>query len=56
MSCRVTTTDSTSPSSERIGVALTRVVTVRPGVLDNDLRGHASPQAMFRHVQTTGCW
>ena len=30
MSCRVTTTDSTSPSSERMGVALTRVVTLRP--------------------------
>ena len=30
MSCRVTTTDSVSPSSERMGVALTRVVTLRP--------------------------
>ena len=30
MSCRVTTTDSTSPSSERMGVALTRVVTLLP--------------------------
>ena len=29
-SCRVTTTDSVSPSSERMGVALTRVVTLRP--------------------------
>ncbi len=26
-SCKVTTTDSTSPASERMGVALTRVVT-----------------------------
>ena len=30
MSCRVTTTDSTFTSSERMGVALTRVVTDRP--------------------------
>ena len=30
MSCRVTTTDSISPSSERMGVALTRVVIDRP--------------------------
>ena len=30
MSCRVTTTDSTSPSFERMGVELTRVVTLRP--------------------------
>ena len=30
MSCRVTTTDSTSPSSEKMGVALTRAVTLRP--------------------------
>ena len=29
-SCMVTTTDSTSPSSDRIGVALTSVVTLRP--------------------------
>ena len=29
-SCRVTTTDSTSPSSEKMGVELTRVVTLRP--------------------------
>ena len=30
MSCMVTTTDSTSPSSERMGVALTKVVTLLP--------------------------
>ena len=30
MSCRVTTTDSTSPSSEKMGVELTWVVTLRP--------------------------
>ena len=30
MSCMVTTTDSTSPSSEKMGVALIRVVTLRP--------------------------
>ena len=30
MSCMVTTTDSTSPSSERMDVALIRVVTLRP--------------------------
>ena len=30
MSCRVTTTETTSPSSERMGVALTRVVTLCP--------------------------
>ena len=29
-SCMVTTTDSTAPSSDRMGVALTRVVTLRP--------------------------
>ena len=29
-SCMVTTTDSTSPSSEKMGVELTRVVTLRP--------------------------
>ena len=32
-SCKVTTTDSTAPSSERIGVALTSVVTLRPSGL-----------------------
>ena len=30
MSCRVTTTDSNSPSAERMGVALMMVVTLRP--------------------------
>ena len=30
MSCRVTTTETTSPSSERMGVAFTRVVTLPP--------------------------
>ena len=30
MSCRVTTKDSTSPSSERMGVALSSAVTLRP--------------------------
>ena len=36
-SCRVTTTDSTSPSSERMGVALTRVVTLRPSGTDRTI-------------------
>ena len=43
MSCMVTTTDSTSPSSpssEKMGVALTRVVTLSPvGGLEDDLLG-----------------
>ena len=50
MSCMVTTTDSTSPSSpssEKMGVALTRVVTLRPvGGLEDDLLGpHRLPRA-----------
>ena len=40
MSCSVTTTDSTSPSSERMGVAFTNVVNDRPsGNLQDDLLG-----------------
>ena len=39
-SCRVTTTDSTSPAAERIGVALISVVTRRPsGDRQHDLFG-----------------
>ena len=34
-SCRVTTTDSTVPSAERIGVELTSVVTLRPSGTDS---------------------
>ena len=47
MSCTVTTTDSTSPSSEKRGVELTKVVTLRPsGSLQDDLLG---PHRLPRH-------
>ena len=36
-SCRVTTTDSTTPSTEWIGVALTSVLTLRPSGTDSSI-------------------
>ena len=46
-SCRVTTIDSTAPSAERIGVALTSVVTLRPSGTDSVISSARTVSALL---------
>ena len=56
MSCRVTTTDSTSPSSERMGVEFNRVATDRPSGTRRTISSARTDSPMLsRYVNENSC-
>ena len=54
-SCRVTTTDSTSSSAERIGVALTSVFTLRPSGTESTISSARTVSPLF-NCRVRGNW